>query len=366
MARPVFAEISVTAFKSNLDKARELAGGNPLMAVLKANAYGHGWDGLLNRLSPDDLVALTSVEEAVQVRSMGCCNTIVLLEGCFSQEELAWCVRNNIQVVLHSPYQVAFVTQFQQLTDPSGALDVWIKVDTGMHRLGFPADEFSCTYQKVQDIPGIRILGAMTHMACADEPDNPATNDQFALFSELVHAHPEISTISVSNSATLMNFPQIRSDLSRPGILLYGGSCRDGYTGAELALAPVMRLKAQIIAERTIQPGERVGYGFDWEAHQHTRVGVVAVGYADGYPRHAPSGTPVWVAGTTVPLIGRVSMDMITINLTESTATVGDEVELWGEHVSIDQVANLCGTISYELMTGITSRVERRLIAHPG
>lgn len=315
-------------------------------------------------MRPDDLIALTSQDEAVQVRQLGAKNRILLLEGCFDQSELAWCVEHNVDFVLHSMYQVDFLREFLQVTEGRfGRCGVWFKVDTGMHRLGFSCEEFSSAFEAVFQMEGVGIAGVMTHMACADVPESPATLTQYAQFETLIQSYPAIQRVSTANSAVLMNFPSLRSDISRPGIMLYGGSCRENFTGAQLGLKPVMRLKSKIIALRVLKAGESIGYGFRWEATATTLIGIVAAGYADGYPRHAPNGTPVWVSGRRARLAGRVSMDMIAIDLTGCDAELGTEVELWGEHISIDEVATLSGTISYEIMTGITSRVARLFLA---
>ncbi|PID44519.1 MAG: alanine racemase [Proteobacteria bacterium] len=360
MARPVKVEINKGAFMHNLSLAREKADGAGLMPVLKADAYGHGLAELCRWVPEGDTIALTSIDEACIVRGQGIKNTVLLLEGCFSADELNWCAANNIETVVHSQHQIDDLARFCESVSNTGHLSVWIKFDTGMHRLGFPCDQAGAALLAVKRLDRVKLCGALTHMACADDIANRKTGQQMLLFEEKVLAPYSWPAVSLANSAVLMNYPDNLHNLVRPGIMLYGGSCDVNKTGVELGLRAVMSFRSEIIAIRTIGAGESVGYGGRWVSTRESKVGVVAVGYADGYPRHAPDGTPVWLNGVIAPMVGRVSMDMITVDLTDvPEAKVADRVELWGENLSVDLVANHCETIAYELMTSITRRVPK-------
>ncbi|PIE43763.1 MAG: alanine racemase [Gammaproteobacteria bacterium] len=359
MARPTSVEINKQAFMHNLSLARQKAGSAGLMPVLKADAYGHGLAELCRWVSDDDSIALTSIDEAFVVREQGVNNTLVLLEGCFFVDELAWCAANNVEIVLHSSYQLNDLSRFCQRNANARHLSVWIKFDSGMHRLGFSCDQVGGILSVLQRLD-VNLCGALTHMACADDITHNQTREQLSRFKEKVLLPYSWPKVSVANSATLVHYPEALYDLVRPGIMLYGGSSDVRKTGQALGLQAVMRFRSQIISIRSIGVGESVGYGSRWTSARESVIAVVAAGYADGYPRHAPDGTPVWCNGAIVPLVGRVSMDMITVDVTDVPGVkVFDSVELWGENLSVDLVARHCDTIAYELMTSIAKRVSR-------
>ena len=354
MSRPTSAIIDTRAFVANYRHARSLAPGARAVAVIKANAYGHGAVALARALGDEaDAFGVACSEEAMELRESGLANPIVLLEGVFDPDELGNAALHGLMVTVHSPVQLDWLLA-ARLARP---LTVWLKVDTGMHRLGFPPGEFAAAYRRLAASPNVDGVVLMTHFACADETGNDATRRQLELFRRTVDGVE--APRSLANSAAVMAWPDTRGDWIRPGIMLYGSSPLEN--GADAALTPVMRLESHLIAIHDLAAGESIGYGARYTCDRPTRVGVVAIGYADGYPRHAPDGTPVAVNGQRTRLIGRVSMDMLTVDLsTQPEARIGDRVQLWGELVSANEVARLCGTISYELFTRVTRRVHLR------
>ncbi|MDX1587957.1 MAG: alanine racemase [Oleiphilaceae bacterium] len=359
MPRHTRALIDPAALRYNFRLAAGLAAPASAMAVVKADGYGHGLANVVAAL--DALVpgyAVATVQEGVAIRELGSPHPIVLLEGPHDAEDWPLCARHELQPVLHSPHQLDQLAQ--QCGDP-GAVTVWLKCNTGMNRLGFPPGEIPAAIERLSPLPGVRVLGLMTHFACADDLGDPMTGRQHESMAALASRYPQL-LISTANSAAHYH----KGDLfhwTRPGIMLYGASPLLKAHGADLELRPVMRLMSRVIAVRDLSPGDSVGYGASWTASAPGRMGIVEIGYGDGYPRHAPSGTPVAVAGHRVPLIGRVSMDMLAVDLSEVPHLgVGAAVELWGETVSVDEVAEWAGTISYELLTGVLPRVPRQVL----
>lgn len=355
MSRSTVARIDLEALRQNYRVACERAGHAQAMAVVKADGYGHGIVPVARALAGvAPKYAVACLAEAVAIREAGVTQSVVLLQGVHAREDLDICVREKFVPVLHSAQQLGWLEQ-------AAAHPVfWLKVNSGMNRLGFRPGEIASVMDRVE-VCGARpsLMGFVTHFACADDVNSPATARQTEQFVQGTAPWPELLR-SVGNSAAHFIPGQPLFDWSRPGIMLYGGSPVLGQTGPELGLAPVMSLEAPIITTRVVHAGESVGYGARWVADTDTRMGMVAVGYGDGYPRHAGTDTPAAVNGQRIRLIGRVSMDMLAVDLTHAPdAQEGDMVELWGRTVGVDEVAACAGTISYELLTGITVRVPR-------
>jgi alanine racemase len=353
MTRPARAGIDLPALRHNYQRARQAAPHSRVMAIVKANAYGHGLVRVAQTLADCDAFGVACVEDAIALREAGCNRRIVLLEGIFSADELDQVSIHALDTVIHHATQIAFLEQCR-LTRP---LDVWVKVDTGMHRLGFDAAAVPAAVNRLRGIGNIATIRFLTHFACADDVHNDYTRQQserFGLATERLAGER-----SLANSAAVLGWPEMHHDWVRPGIMLYGGSPLSRRSAGELGLQPVMTLGTRLIAINTHQKGAAVGYGGDWICPETMPVGVAAIGYGDGYPRHAPTGTPVLLHGKRAALIGRVSMDMICIDLrTHPGVKVGDPVTLWGEGMPVDEIAERCGTISYELLCGVNRRVQ--------
>ncbi|NCB57065.1 MAG: alanine racemase [Gammaproteobacteria bacterium] len=348
------AQIDTQALQHNLAVVRsQIPANTKVVAVVKANAYGHGLIQVAKTLASADAYAVARLEEALILRSSGIVKPIIMLEGFFSADDLPVLAANNIQTAVHSVEQLDALEQMQ-LPNP---VTVWLKLDTGMHRLGVrpeEAEEFCERLANCRNV--VQPFNFITHFSRADELDNLATTKQIELFNQLTQKYA--GECSLASSAGIMEWHDAHADWIRPGIMLYGASPFLGKTGYDHGLQPVMTLKTSLIAVRLVKQGEPVGYGAKWVAQQDTKVGVVAIGYGDGYPRMAPSGVPVLVNGRIVPLVGRVSMDMLTVDLGPDAADkVGDDVTLWGEGLPVETVAEAIGTIPYELITKLTPRV---------
>ena len=354
MPRPTVARIDLDALKHNFRRARELAGTAYAMAVVKADGYGHGIGSVADALAPEtSRFAVACIEEAIAIRGAGHRHSVVLLQGTHQKDDLAECEQSGFEPVLHCQQQLSWL-------GAGRSPRFWIKVNTGMNRLGFRPEELPEVMAGLEEA-GLKHLaiGFVTHFACADDPDSEMTGLQTRIFERAVAPWPDLMR-SVGNSAAHFRPNQPLYEWSRPGIMLYGASPMEGKTGAELGLCPAMTLQAPLITTRVVRAGESIGYGASWTASQDTRMGMVAIGYADGYPRHAGTGTPAAVRGQRIHLLGRVSMDMLAVDLSAvPEAREGDLVELWGKTVSVDEVAGYAGTIGYELLTGVTSRVPR-------
>lgn len=351
MTRPLVARIDTAALTHNLGVARRAAPRAKVLAVIKANGYGHGLVRVARALAAADGYAVLSIEEAALLRGEGFSHPIVLLEGFFEADELADIARLRLRPVLHRPDQAEILARARL----DHNVDVLVKLDTGMHRLGLSPRQLPEVLAVLRGSPRIGKITLMTHFARAD--DDPASvAAQLALFREAVRdlALP----VSLANSAALLRHPETHGDWVRPGILLYGASPFAGQTGAELGLLPVMHLESRLIAVRLVRKGEGIGYGAAYVAERDMKVGVVACGYADGYPRHAGTGTPILVEGRRTRTLGRVSMDMLFADLSGIPgAHVGSPVTLWGEGLPAEQVAAAAGTIAYELFTALAARV---------
>ncbi|HEV7163783.1 MAG TPA: alanine racemase [Gammaproteobacteria bacterium] len=354
MSRATGAVIDLAALRHNLQRVHELAPRSRIMAVVKANAYGHGIAAAAQALSAADAYAVASLEEALAIRHAGLSHPIVLLEGVFSAGELDEAAKNGCELVVHDAYQL----KLMEASSLRSALSVWLKVDSGMNRLGFPLDAASDAWKRLKAAPAVRQPPRlMTHLACADETSNPRTLRQLEAFAAAT-AGIEAER-SIANSAGILAWPQSHADWVRPGSMLYGASPFANRCGADDGLKPAMTMQTSLIAVKTLKKGEAVGYGGAFVAPGDMHLGIAAIGYGDGYPRHAPSGTPVLVRGLRVPLVGRVAMDMIAVDLSGVPgATVGDPVVVWGPELPVEEIARAAGTIPLELLCGVTQRVK--------
>jgi alanine racemase len=346
--RPARALIDLGALRHNYRLARALSGARAL-AVIKADAYGHGALRCAQALQGEtDGYAVAMLEEALQLREAGVRGPILLLEGFFEATELELIESHDLWCVIHSHWQLEALER-THLTRP---LRIWLKLDSGMHRVGFHPHEYAGTYRRLQASGKVERIVLMSHFARADEPDCPRTREQLDAFQA---AREGLSAeISLCNSPALLAWPEVPSDWVRPGIMLYGATPFEAPQANAERLRPVMTLESKVIAVRELPAGEPVGYGARFVAERPTRVGVVAMGYADGYPRHAPTGTPVSIDGRPSRLIGRVSMDMLTVDLTDLPAAgLGSRVEFWGGEVSASVVAQHAGTIPYQLFCNL-------------
>lgn len=353
MTRPIRAIVDLEAFRHNYRYAKACAPGALAIAVIKANGYGHGAVPLARALGSEaDAFAVACLEEACELRESGIARPILLLEGVFHPDEYGVVDRLGLSVVIHDPVQIDWL----QGTRLSRPLDCWLKIDTGMHRLGVAPARAAPLFERLSASAQCAEIVLMTHFARADETESDMTRLQLERFSSTVGDIP--APRSLSNSAATLAWPASHADWIRPGIMLYGASPLLDDEASRQTLRPVMRFESALIAVRELSAGESVGYGGRFVCEEPTRVGVVACGYADGYPRHAIDGTPVAVCGRPTRIIGRVSMDMLTVDLSEiERAGPGDPVELWGQQIPANEVASACGTIAYELFTKLTRRV---------
>ncbi|WP_323752368.1 alanine racemase [Marinobacter sp.] len=354
MPRSTVARIDLEALKHNFRLAQAKAGAAQAMAVVKADGYGHGIRAVAQALAQDaGKFAVACLEEALEIRAAGLNQPVVMLQGVHSGQDLDVCRQQGFEPVLHNNLQLDWLAASQ-------APAYWLKVNTGMNRLGFRPSDLPAVMEKLKHLDQrAELQGFVTHFACADDTASSMTQEQTRLFEQATEAWPSLMR-SVGNSAAHFLPEQPLYDWSRPGIMLYGASPMIGQTGPGLGLEPVMTLEAPLITTRVLRPGESIGYGSTWVAEEETRMGMVAIGYGDGYPRHAGTGTPAAVRGRRIRLLGRVSMDMLAVDLTGvPDAQEGDMVELWGKTVSVDEVAVCAGTIGYELLTGLTARVPR-------
>lgn len=357
MSRRPIAQINIDALHHNFQHLQRIAPQSKILAVLKANAYGHGLLAVAEQLKVAGAFGVARIDEALLLRAGGVVKPIVLLEGFFHADELPQIVASNLQVVVHHLSQVDALLA-AELEAP---VHVWLKIDSGMHRLGIYPEQFSDVYRRLMASPNVlKPLRLMTHFACADEPDNPATSNQLVLFNRLIQGCE--GELSIANSAGILAWPQSHGDWIRPGLALYGVSPMVDGRSSLHGLRPVMTFSSSVIAVRQVKKGDKVGYGASWTAPHDTQLAVVAIGYGDGYPRNAPSGTPVLINGKRYPIVGRVSMDMTTVDIGSENVQIGDQVVLWGETLAVEEIAALVQTIPYELLCNITSRVQLRYV----
>ncbi|MGS0740584.1 alanine racemase [Glaciimonas sp. GG7] len=357
MPRPIVASIDISALQHNLRIARVHAPNAKVWAVVKANAYGHGLERGLRGFAEADGLALVEPDYAVRLRELGWQKPILLLEGAFGVADLDAIFTAQLETTVHCIEQLDALADFLPMQTRPFKLNVHLKMNSGMNRLGFLPEAFRAAYARLRALPEIGNITLMTHLANADDAQNPG----LPLQQQMVRFERGVAGLSgehsIANSAADLLHPELRSDWVRPGIMLYGASPGGG--GAEsLGLRPAMTLTSQIIGMQTIAAGEAVGYGSRFVAAEPMIIGVVACGYADGYPRHAPTGTPVIVDGVRTGTVGRVSMDMFSVDLTQVPgAHVGSDVLLWGNGLSVDEVAHAAGTIGYELLCAVAPRV---------
>lgn len=349
----VSAAISSAALRHNLAAVRQRAPNSKVMAVVKANAYGHGLAAVAQALKQADAFAVARIDEGLILRKSGILQPIVLLEGVFDPEQLAAAAEARFELVVHSEEQIELLRSARG----DHRFTVWLKLDTGMNRLGLRPAQFLPALQALNELGNVlKPLRLFTHMANADTPEHPGTLQQLKLFDSICGGLP--GERSLANSASLFAFPQSQCEWVRPGLALFGVSPFADQLGSDLGLQPVMTLRSRVIALKTLEVGERVGYGSLWTAGRRTRLAIAAVGYGDGYPRNVLSNTSVLVNGARAPLAGRVSMDMIGIDVTDvPSVQCGSGVTLWGDGLPVERVASCAGTIPYELLCGISQRV---------
>lgn len=354
MPRPIFAEIDLDALRHNLNRIREKANGRAVWAVVKANAYGHGLENAVQAFHQADGLATIDLCDAQRAREAGWQKRILLLEGFFDASDIEPLQALDVETVIHSPWQVEILRR-----SACRNVKCHIKVNSGMNRLGFLPVEVNTVFDQLTRIAGVHVQGVVTHFANA-EPSYHA--DKIASVARQLrrmgHLAQGQAIACMANSAAILFHDEVGGNAVRGGIALYGVSPESHVTSEELGLIPAMTLSAKIIAIQEIPAGEAVGYGSRWVAQRPSRIAVVACGYADGYPRSMPDGAPVWVEGQRAPLAGAVSMDMLTIDITDiARADLGSVVELWGRHIPVNEVARHCGTIGYELLCALARRV---------
>jgi alanine racemase len=352
--RPTFATVSLEAIASNYRLANRLAPASKSIAVIKANAYGHGMVKVAQHLQ--DMVpafAVAFIDEAVQLRDAGISKPILVLQGVHRAADLAEVVARDLWLMLNQQQQLEWLLAARL----EGPVKTWLKIDTGMHRLGLSPEKLDQACEglgsSVNVQPGLVLC---THLSCADDLKNPMTRQQVDLIRSSAGKYN--FELSIANSAAILHWPEAHAGWNRPGYMLYGACPTGSFDNVAPGLQPAMSMHSEIIAIRNLNPGDGVGYGLDWVAAKPSKIGTIAIGYGDGYPRHAPSGTPVLVNGQRVPLVGRVSMDAISVDLSGlENVKVGDPVELWGENITVNELASAAGTIGYEILAGLTGRV---------
>ncbi len=349
MPRPVSASVSISALAHNLSVVRHRASGARVWAVVKAHAYGHGLPAAIRGFAAADGMALVEFDNARRMRALGWRRPILMLEGAFGPADVATAAELGLSLTVHDPAHLEWLRAHE-----GRSIDVWLKLNTGMNRLGVAPDEAAALQKALASLPCVDKVSLMTHFADADRPGGAA-----AAIERFDRAAGALSGArSMANSAAIFDVPQAHRDWVRPGIMLYGASPFADRGAAALGLRASMTLRSEVIAVQSLKAGDAVGYGSSFVADGPMRIGVVACGYADGYPRHAPTGTPVDVAGTRTRTVGRVSMDMIAVDLGPvPDAGVGAPVELWGERVPVDEVAASAGTVGYELLCAVAPRV---------
>lgn len=352
MSRATTVRLDLGALVHNLQRVRAAASGRQVAAAVKADGYGHGLLRVARTLDTDAF-AVACIEEALILREAGVTRSILLLEGVFEAEELPLCARHRLDIAVHHPEQIRML----ETARLERALRVWLKIDTGMHRLGVEPAAVPVIFQRLRHCPSVVPgIGLMSHLARADERDCDDTLHQLSVFKTSTIDMP--GQRSLANSAGILGWPQTHFDWVRPGIMLYGASPFVDGLASDEDLRPVMTFHTRLISIKRLRQGEPIGYGGSWICPEDMDVGVAAAGYGDGYPRHAPSGTPVLINNREAALAGRVSMDMITLDLRQHPeARVGDPVVLWGEGLPVERIAKAAGTISYALLCGVTARV---------
>ena len=360
MARNTIARIHPDAIAHNLKTVRERAPGSKIMAVVKADAYGHRIDLCLPALLEADMLAVATIEEARAIRRLGNGLPVLLLEGVSDSGDLAIAADLGLELTIHHREQVEALARFGRKVTAR----IWLKVDSGMHRLGVEPAETAVLHQRLLDLPGVERVNLMSHLACAEQPEHPLNARQLDCFDRA--ADGLSGEHCLANSAAIFNWPAIHRQWVRAGIVLYGISPMDEGCGSGLGLQPAMTLTSELLAVNRVPAGECIGYGGRFVAPRDMRIGVAAIGYGDGYPRSIVDGASVLVNGVACRLAGRVSMDLITVDLEACPqAAIGDPVVLWGSALPVESVARSAGTIPYELVCRITRRVRYRAQAAP-
>ena len=356
MSAVVKAQIDLSALTHNVLRIKQLAPKSRILAMIKANGYGHGVKNVAQTLSLlVDGLGVARLSEAVMLHEAGIRTPIFIMDGFFSRDELDEAMKDHFIAVLNNETQINMIEKAQT----SDSLKVWIKINTGMNRLGFAPEALPAIYKRLSNCPSIlQPPGLMTHFACADLKAHPLNQAQIDCFDKTVAAYP--GEKSLDNSAALLNFPNTHADWVRPGIMLYGASPIATQTGLELGLKPVMTLKSELIAINQVKAGDAVGYGSLYVCDKPTRIGVVAIGYGDGYPRHRQNGTPVLIHDRVAPIVGCVSMDMLTVDLNDHPESkIGDDVILWGKGLPAEVIAKQAETIAYELFCQVNQTQDR-------
>jgi alanine racemase len=353
MTPAAYAVLNTDAVKHNLSVVRQHAPNAKIMAVIKANGYGHGLQRIAEALAGVDAFAVARGDEGIRLRKAGFRQPVTVLEGFRDSEDLDEFLAHGLDTVVHSFQQLEMLESRPE----TGRLGVWLKIDTGMNRLGFRPADFGHAHRRLRECRAVKgPVRFMTHLANADDQNDGKTLQQIAMFNETLQGCT--GERSIANSAGILGWKDALADWVRPGVMLYGISPFPAQAGRQLGLKPVMGLYSQLIAVKPVCQGETVGYSGTWRCPESTRLGVVAVGYGDGYPRYAKAGTPVLVNGRRVPLVGRVSMDMITVDLaSQPDAKPGDPVTLWNDELPVEEIAECADTIPYTLVCGITQRV---------
>ena len=350
------AKIDLAALKHNLKRVKQLAPESRVMAVIKANAYGHGAKQVAQALEGSDAFAVARLDEGVQLRQSGIKQPIVILEGVHSELDLITAAAQSLSLVFHHQSQIDLVTS-SSLTQPLSFC--WLMVETGMHRLGLAMDKVNDAQQRLSASSNlVGPIGLMSHFACADTIDDPRNQQQLENLQQLM---VEDMPTSMANSAAILSYADSHGDWIRPGLMLYGISPFDEQSAHDLGLQPVMRLESVITAIQTLKAGDQVGYGGDWTAQQETQIAIVSIGYGDGYSRQLSHKGAVVITGQSAAVIGRVSMDMIAVDISQlSNVSVGDTVTLWGDNLlTVEDVAQHAKTIAYELVCQVSERVIR-------
>ena len=352
MTRPARVIIDLAALRHNYSRVQQLASGSRVVAVVKADAYGHGIVRVARALQQADAFGVACLEEATQLRQAGIEQRILLLEGPYSSEELHSVSELDLDIVVHHHGQIEMLQQ----ADFKAQLTAWLKIDSGMHRLGFDPADVPAALQALNTNEKVKDIIMMTHLATANEPANGMNQQQLEAFNLAINEFE--GECSIANSAATLSFPESHGDWVRPGLMLYGVSPLEDTQATDHDLKPVMTLCSELISVKKIKKGESVGYGASWRCPSDTTIGIVAAGYGDGFPRHARSGTPTLVNGKRATIIGNASMDMLTVDLSaQPSAKVGDSVELWGSALPIEEVAMYADTVPYELLCGVHKRL---------
>lgn len=350
MDQTAWAEINLSALAHNLQSVRRIAPQSRVVAMIKADAYGHGLIRVAEALSSRaDKLGVARFEEARTLREHGISPPLLLMGSLLTAEQVRYCSANNIAIALHASSQLDLI----ESASPGPPLELWLKLDTGMNRLGLDAKGFSEALERLRSSP--HHLKLMTHFSSADCPDEATTRLQIERFMRLAEQAPGCER-SLANSAGIIAWPESHADWLRPGIMLYGDNPVAGFS---VDLEPVMTLKSRVIAVKSVQPGDSVGYNGLWRATTPSRIAAIGIGYGDGYPRQLGNGTPVLINGQRFPVVGRISMDICSVDIGQATVEPGDEVTLWGNDLPAAEIAARAGTISYHLFTGVTQRVPR-------